>query len=301
MSVLFSKYHDKYYVMDSNAFTTNTNTLLNQFNKVENIIVQDDKVIFNRTLKGETVSYLVKPDNFVIPSTLTKLTGITNELAHQYGLDKADIDDMLFDLFKDKSTLFIAHNTEYDGRIARVNLPKFSSILTSPLNLIADSADFSKEYQLMYDNIEIVRFENIPALQGYYFYNNKLSKLNIVDFVNSNDEGEFPDIKGKVHIVKVKNDNVLGGFAFYVKDMNDGVLTQINISYTDKSGNKQQLSLSDLLSSRSAYYSSTDGVPIANTVGLKLQDIGYRAQGLGETRFISQMMIYTYLLLFHDS
>lgn len=294
MSVLFSKYHDKYYVMDSNAnaFTTNTNNLLNQFNKVENIIVQDGKVIFNRTLKGETVSYLVKPDNFVIPSTLTKLTGITNELAHQYGLDKADIDDMLFDLFKDKSTLFIAHNTEYDGRIARVNLPKFSSILTSPLNLIADSADFSKEYQLMYDNIEIVRFENIPALQGYYFYNNKLSKLNIVDFVNSNDEGEFPDIKGKVHIVKVKNDNVLGGFAFYVKDMNDGVLTQINISYTDKSGNKQQLSLSDLLSSRSAYYSSTDGVPIANTVGLKLQDIGYRAQGLGETRFIRQMMIH---------
>lgn len=289
MSVLFSQYHDKYYVMDS---PSSTDTILNQFNKVENIIIENDKVTFNRTLKGETVSYLVKPNNFVIPSTLTKLTGITNELAHQYGFDKADIDNMLFDLFKDKSTLFIAHNTEYDGRIARVNLPKFSSILTSPLNLIADSADFSKEYQLMYDNIEIVRFENISALQGYYFYNNKLSKLNIVDFVNSNDEGEFPDIKGKIHIVKVKNDNVLGGFAFYVKDMNDGVLTQINISYTDESGEKQQLSLSDLLSSRSAYYSSTDGLPIANTVGLKLQDIGYRAQGLGEKRFIRQMMIH---------
>ena len=66
-------------------------------------MTDDNEIIINRTLKGETISYLVKPENFIIPATLSKLTGITNELANKYGYPISDIDTMVSNIFKDKA------------------------------------------------------------------------------------------------------------------------------------------------------------------------------------------------------
>ena len=276
----------KYYLIHDRHLLDNHD----YFTEIKNKKVTDDnEIIINRTLKGETVSYLVKPENFIIPATLSKLTGITNELANKYGYPISDIDVMVSNIFKDKSTLFIAHNTEYDGRIARVNLPQFSKILTSPSNLVADSADFSKQYQLMYDNVQIVQFNDVPALKDYYFYDNKFSKINFTDFIKSNEEGEFPDIKGKIHVVKIRNQDLDDTFTFYTKDLKTSVMTKIVANYIDEKGERKYVGLSELLDNRNQRLSN---VPIVSSNGLKAQDIGYKAQGLGETKFIRQMMIH---------
>ena len=77
------------------------------FTEIKNKKVTDDnEIIINRTLKGETISYLVKPENFIIPATLSKLTGITNELANKYGYPISDIDTMVSNIFKIKHIVY---------------------------------------------------------------------------------------------------------------------------------------------------------------------------------------------------
>lgn len=247
----------------------------------------------NRKLMAESLSYLVKKDGVIVPATITNLTGISNHMVRDYGIDIGNVDKLLKRYFENKKSLFIAHNTEYDGRITRVNLPEFNRILTDVKNYIADSATFSKSEKLMYDSVNVIRFDGIPALRGLYFYDNPYSSFNISDFVTNNEEGEYPDIKNKQHIVKTRNED--GSFTFYTKDMATNIMTQLNMSLSDIFLPKeaQQDSLFDEIEdiTKTKSFNKYNNQYVKNTE-LSLNDIGYRAQGLGEIKFVRQMMIW---------
>lgn len=282
---------DKYYYMPDRK-------VLDKEIEVKNIIYKDNQVVFNQHIKAETVSYLVKPDDFIIPSHISQLTGITNQMAKQYGYSLKEIDTMLTDYYKDKKTLFIAHNTSYDARVCRVNLPNFSNILRSPVNLVADSAEFSKNMQLMYDDKSIIQFSNIPILKDYFFYNNPQSDLSFEKFIESDDIDTFPDVKNQIHILKVKEDNLNGTYDFFVRDVKDGTITKINISYKDKQTEQfVQLSLKDVwensknLGNILTSSEHDPSKPVLEYKGMGLNHVGYNAQGLGENKAIKSMLL----------
>lgn len=267
---LFESVESKFYIAEQDA----------DLIPVSNIKEQaDGKYMINRHIKGESFSFLVKPKGFSIPSAIEKLTGITNDMAHRYGLPLEFIDEFCADYFKDKSTLFIAHNTEYDARICRINLPVFDKVLHNPQNIVSDSAEFSKEHRLMYDNIPIVSVQNVPELNGLYFYNNTYSPTHFEQFVASNEEGVFPDVKNRKHIVKKKR--LAGGYDFYVNDLSNNNLTKINMD-----------NFADVIEhdAQNIFKKTQSKNPIMIYSGLNSQHVGYKAQGLGEVKQIRQML-----------
>lgn len=273
--------------------------------EIHNAKFNDKHVLVNRTLAADTFAYLIKRDDVIVPSAITKLTGITNDIVRRYGVSLQTADDEISAYFDDKKTLFIAHNTEYDGRVCRVNLPKFNAVLNNPSNHVADSATFSKSQQLMYDNVEIVRFNNVPALKNLYFYNNKFSDFNVVSFIESTDEGEYPDLKNNAHIVKKRSAD--GSMAYFVKDMHTGEMVSADVSFDGK-----RLTLVHLLDEAKAQHTISaeiDEQPSLDFTGeydpeidklkpamvsseLPANYIGYKAQGLGETKLIRQMLLH---------
>ena len=258
-------------------------------------LVDGNKYLVNRTLQAETMAFLVKPEDFVIPPTISKLTGITNEISQQYGLPITHIDKIVSDYFADKTTMFIAHNTEYDGRIVQANLPHFSQVLNSYRNMIADSAHFSQQYRLMYDNIDIVTFHNIPGLKDFYFYNNEHSKFNLGDFIQSDEDGEFPDIKNNIHLVK-KFNPVTETHDFYIRNMDDNTFIKLDlkIKELDKNGDlvmERPVSLRELFFEKNNNRLIESKSPVMIDRELPLNLVGYKAQGLGEMKFIRQLLL----------
>lgn len=262
--------------------------------EVKNIKYTNDKIIINRTLEAETMSYLVRNDDFVISPAITKLTGITNDLSKQYGLPVIDIDNRLTQYFKDKTSLFVAHNTAYDGRIIRVNLNSFAEVFNSPLNMIADSATFSRDEKLIYDNIDIVKFQNIVGLENYYFYDNERSRFNLKDFILSDKNGEYPDIKNNIHLLKTKNN--FGEYDFYIRDMKDNSLTIIKpivLEYDNEHNvvGQKNISLRDLYLLKDNQNLIDNKNPVITSTVMPLNQVGYSAQALGENKFVRQLLL----------
>ena len=281
-------------------FINDYKELEKQSEEVKNHITNDKEVIYNRVLKGETLAFLVKPIGYSIEAYITKLTGITNEMADKYGYNLKEVDDFIVKYFGDKRTMFMAHNTEYDARISRANLLNFSRLLSSQSNLIMDSAEYSKNLHLMYDNIEIMSFQNIPALNGYYFYNDEFStKLSLSKFIHSNEEGEFPDVKNKMRIIKTRSP-LTNEFEFYAQYKKTNVLEKIEITRTtiNISDNDEmpifktiKVTLSDLLNNVDDAEAIREKLAVISAKGMKHTDIGYKAQGLAEQKFIRQMLL----------
>lgn len=266
MSLFMGK--DDNYVYEGNDLKG----FLDGLTEIKNKKIVNDEVIVNRTLRGESFSFLVRPDDFVISTAISKLTGIDNEMAMRYGHHIDEIDNFLKNYYGKQKNLFIAHNTSYDGRIALANLPKFSELLVSENNFVADSASFSKSMNLMYDNIPIVKIDNVAGLANYYFYNNIHSDVNLNAFFESPVECEYPDVKNQIHLVKTFN-SLTKEPIYHIRDMKTNILTHLHID------------------SKTLYLK--DNKKTANIVvsDLPLNLIGYNAQGLGEMKQIRQMLL----------
>lgn len=162
------------------------------FLPIKNSVIDKNKVIYNREIKAEMISYLVHDTDFRMPQEMTNLTGITQELLEKYGKNTKVVDQELAEYYKDKKCLFGAHNTPYDTRVLRVNCPLFSKKLSE--SMIYDSAIFSKKDKLAYDDVKISNFENIDGLpKKIYFYNNEYSDFNLSNFIDKNVNGYYPD------------------------------------------------------------------------------------------------------------
>ncbi len=168
-------------------------------------LTPDGKVVFNREIEASMLAYLIKDNDFKMPQEMINLTGITQELLDTYGMVTKDVDASIVEFFKGKKVLFGAHNTPYDARVLRANLPNTYDTLKA--NKIYDSAIFAKEQKLAYDDVKVAYFEGVDGIpENIYFYNNKYSDFSLEKFVASNKDGYFPDRTGQ-YLLEIDGNN----------------------------------------------------------------------------------------------
>lgn len=150
-------------------------------------------VTYNREIKATMLAYLVKDKDFRVPQEMINLTGITQEVLNKYGKNTDVVDQELCEYYKGKKVLFGAHNTPYDARVSRANLPGFYNILRE--NKIYDSALFAKKEMLAYDSVNVSSIKGLKDIVGkeVFFYDDKHSDFSLTKFVNENKNGYFPD------------------------------------------------------------------------------------------------------------
>lgn len=169
------------------------------YEQVKNhIFTSDGEVFVNREIKADMLAFLVKEKDFKTSQEITNLTGLSQKLLDQFGVSTAEVDKQLAEYYGNEKgkILFGAHNTPYDAKISRANLPKFYKILRD--NHIYDSALFCKDMKLAYDENLTVRFENIPGIpENVIFNHNSNSDFNIIDLIKDAEDGYFPDRTGR--------------------------------------------------------------------------------------------------------
>lgn len=175
------------------------NKLRLPYEQVKNhIFTSDGEVLFNREIKADMLAFLVKEKDFKTSQEITNLTGISQNLLDKYGISTSEVDKQLAEYYGNEKgkILFGAHNTPYDAKISRANLPKFYKILRD--NHIYDSALFCKDMKLAYDESLTVRFEKVPGIpENVIFNHNPNSDFNIVDLIKDGQDGYFPDRTGR--------------------------------------------------------------------------------------------------------
>lgn len=168
---------------------------------------EDKKVIFNRKIKGEMLSYLVKDDDFLVPQEMANLTGITQEILDKYGVNTDVVDDDIAKYFNEKKVLFGAHNTPYDAKVARANLKKTYEIIDK--SGVYDSALFCREQKLAYDSVQVANFKEVVGMpSNIYFYDNQFSDFNLQKFLLQNKNGYYPDRTNR-YLLEIDNGEYL--------------------------------------------------------------------------------------------
>lgn len=186
------------------------------FFQVKNFIDNmNGNITYNREIKADMLAYLIKDNDFKVPQEMINLTGITQEILNKYGKETHIVDDELIDFYKDKTVLFGAHNTPYDARVLRANTPYFYEKLKE--SGIYDSALFSREEKLAYDDIKVGSFKEVNGIpNNIHFYNNQYSDFNIKKFIENNINGFFPDRTGQ-YLLEIQN----GKYYFIDKNKHD--------------------------------------------------------------------------------
>lgn len=176
------------------------------YKQIKNYVLsQDDKIIYNREIQAVMLAFLVKDKDFLVPQEMINLTGITQEVLEKYGKETKQVDQELLEFYKDKKVLFGAHNTPYDARVVRANLPKTYEILKN--NKIYDSALFAKEEMLAYDSILVSKIKQVEEIrEGIVFYNNEISDFNLNKFIKEDKNGYFPD-RNNEYLLEIDNGN----------------------------------------------------------------------------------------------
>jgi single-stranded DNA-specific DHH superfamily exonuclease len=179
------------------------------FEQVKNYLDNNttEEVTYNREIQATMLAYLVKDKDFRVPQQMTNLTGITQDILKTYGKTTDEVDTLFSDFYKDKNILFGAHNTPYDARVLRANTPKIYQTLKN--NQIYDSALFSKEKKLAYDDVKVSSLEGIVGVpKNVYFYNNTFSDFCLSKFIEKNENGYFPDRTNKF-LLGIENEKYL--------------------------------------------------------------------------------------------
>lgn len=199
--------------------------------RVRNYKLIGENVIYNREIEGNMLAFLVKDSDFKVPQEMEALTGINQYLLDNYGVETKQVDKYLSTYYKNIKVLAGAHNTPYDARVLRVNTPKFYEVLKQ--NFIYDSALFSKNEQLAYDETKVVTLETKETkskdgglLMSIYFYNNPHSEINLTDFLKAGKNGLYPDRTGR-YLIEIEDGTC------YLVDKEEHDKVQIPYSLSD--------------------------------------------------------------------
>lgn len=176
------------------------------FIHVRNYKLQEDGyVVFNRKIEARMSAFLINDDDFRVPQEMTNLTGITQELLREFGTPTADVDAWLAKRYEGKKVIFGAHNTPYDSRVVRANLPLFHETLKK--SKIYDSAAFSRKKKLAYDNVTVAKFNDVPGIPSTVaFYDNDFSDFTLSKFLSADKDGLFPDRSGRYVIERANGE-----------------------------------------------------------------------------------------------
>ena len=194
-----------------------------------------ETVTYNREVRATMCAFLVKDDDFKVPQQMTNLTGITQDILQKYGKKTEIVDEEFSKFYEGKHVLFGAHNTPYDAKILRANTPKIYSVLKN--NEIYDSALFSKEKKLAYDEVKVSYFEGITGIpKNTYFYNNTFSDFSLKEFISKGENGYYPDRTNK-YLLGIEN----GKLQFVDKEKHE--IIQLNV---DKEKMEDSIRTSDI-------------------------------------------------------
>lgn len=253
---------------------------------------QDGTVTFNREIQAVMLAFLIKDDDFKVPYEMTNLTGITQELLDKYGIYTSQMDDIVADFYKDKNVLFGAHNTPYDAKVLRANCRKTYDVLTN--NLVYDSALFSREDKLAYDDIKVSFFENLEGIpktsnSNVYFYDNPHSEFSLTKFIENDQNGYFPD-RTNNYLLEIED----GKYYFIDKKEHKKVRIQFN---KQKLTDEEEVVLED---DYSGFPPSSDGTPAPHVSAILRQkrtssipniSIKYSVEKLSEQWMIRQLLL----------
>lgn len=163
---------------------------------------ENNQITYNREVQATMLAYLVNDNDFKVPHEMTNLTGITQEVLVKYGTKTSVVDKEVSAFYKDKKVLLGAHNTPYDARILRANTKELYETLKN--NRVYDSALFSRQEKLAYDEIKVGYFENVDGMPKIYFYNNQHSDFNLTKFITNNENGYYPD-RTNNYLLEIEN------------------------------------------------------------------------------------------------
>lgn len=269
-------------------------------NHIEN--EQTGLMVINREIKATMLAYLINDNDFKVPQEMTNLTGITQELLRKYGKPSSTVDKEIVDFYSDKTVLFGAHNTPYDAKVLRANTPALYELLKN--SLIYDSALFSRQEKLAYDEIKVSKFVGIDGMPNIYFYNNHYSDFNLTNFLLSEEDGLYPDRTGQYlleredgnyYIVdKAKHEKVRLQFSNdkieMIKEIEQNELTENNESVdltniTKKNIRDKIKGAENLSLNTKVLLMSMDNLPIPNTA------IKYSVEKLSEQWMIHSLQL----------
>lgn len=201
--------------------------------KVENHYFKNGHAIFNQKIKGEGIYKLVQTSvhDFQVPLYMTYLTGITTAHCISFGESLEFIDDAFVNYFDNRkgsdNFLFGCHNTSYDLKIVKTNMPKFYELCMK--NQIFDTCSFSKKERLAYADIETVKFQGVPEIpNNVIFFNEAYSDVNLIKFILER-KGEYPDRTGENRL-SFKED---GELYFISNKGNEVVSKKISVNLDD--------------------------------------------------------------------
>lgn len=194
------------------------------FTQIKNYLkTEDGFIVYNREIEATMIAHLIKDADFKMPQEMINLTGITQRLLDIYGQKTTLVDTSVSEYYKGKKVLFGAHNTPYDARVLRANLPLTYEVLKK--NKLYDSALFAKEQKLAYDDVKVGFFEDVDGLpSNVYFYNNEYSDFSLIQFLRNNKNGYFPDRSGQ-YLLEIDNTS------FYLVDKKNHEKIKINTDY----------------------------------------------------------------------
>lgn len=72
----------------------------------------------------ESETYILKPDDFKIPSSASKIHGITNEIANEKGQDRVEILKRFAEVLN-KATVLVAHNVDFDKKVVHAEFMRY--------------------------------------------------------------------------------------------------------------------------------------------------------------------------------
>jgi single-stranded DNA-specific DHH superfamily exonuclease len=188
---------------DRFAFPGKTSDML----RLTNVKLDEDKVLFNRTIEGVAYSFLVNNKDFAITQELENLTGIANWMVEELGIPATNVDRQLVHFYENlknpeggqAKVIFQAHNMPYDRGIVLANFQKLNKLMGE--HLTSDTAKIARSARLAYDDTPVSSFEGVVGIPRAYFYDSPYSNYSMSTFLARCQRGKggvFPDTKAKV-------------------------------------------------------------------------------------------------------
>lgn len=179
---------------------------VDELERVTNVKRIDDRVVYNRRLRGEGFAFLIKDGDFAITQELENLTGISNWMIDEAGKTAAEVDEALDRHFrglkgpdgKPAKIIFQAHNMPYDRGVSLANFRKLNKLMDE--HMTSDTAKIARAAKLAYDDTPVATFmtKEIPNVA---FYDSPFSDYSMTTFLQRAAQGKsgvFPDTKAKV-------------------------------------------------------------------------------------------------------
>jgi len=197
--VLLSQNIERYVVMDIEG------TGFGKYTGMTNYGAYNFELNKNNELEISFTSVVFK--DYETSAAIQQLTHMDNNFINKNGITLKEGDEILYNLYKDKKTLFQAHNIAYDFNGINANTEKFGKLLQE--SRLIDSDSYVMSDRIVNDNnnnvVEIVLNENGKETRLGQFFNSEFGKgNNFSKFLKEGKSGtSYKNVKENI-IIKIE-------------------------------------------------------------------------------------------------